>query len=317
MFHHRDTIPARSITQWLARLGLLCVVATSQPALSADSITGVTVSGNVGGNLGPFSRSTIDGPTHFEYTKNVDTTNFSPGAIFAEGDAHFGVLRAKVEIFGPSASYGSVGAYYSDVHTPTGGAIGTPDKFTLAFLLDGSVNTSYNGNDDPQRTIDHVARARIGVNKYTASGTNESLGGQTVEVEYSYGIGPSVFVFGVPQPYALVSVPFVYGETFTLRTSLFVEAFSDTRFLSTSGPPTFYSYGDGSIDRVQANFYDTAKLVAVVNDTTSGFSLAGQSGFNYQAIVMTEIPPVPEPSMMAMFALGCITLGIVRRRRHA
>ncbi len=67
----------------------------------------------------------------------------------------------------------------------------------------------------------------------------------------------------------------------------------DTRFLSTSGPPTFYSYGDGSIDRVRANFHDTAKLIAVVNDITPGFALAGRSDFDYQAIVVTEVSPNP------------------------
>jgi hypothetical protein len=303
---------------WLtaSMVGLAGTPALAQIDVYNDAFTAVSVQGDVAGSVGPNLRRTKDGSTAHSWSYTAIEPTFTPGFLYGDGLASFGRLQARVEIAGPSAWRGTTRASFSDVYAPSGGVSGTEGVFYLVYSLTGFARVEYNDNPDPIVTIENVARATIAAQKIRLGEPTEELGSESATVPYSYSNDGNPVMVPFAPSLRSVQVPFIYGEKFTLTQSLVVDGYMDNGFLRSTGPPTRYFYGGGSIDSVLVDYFHTAELIAVVNEENPEFVLTGVSPLDYQALV-TDTFPVPEPGPWAAALVAVAGVGWFRMRRGA
>jgi len=281
---------------------ILCAfgeAARAQDVLT-DAYTSVAINASIPADRGTLRQTTIDGSTSYSDTILQHPLVPQPGQYDAEGFASFTTLRAKGELFGPSATTGRTDALFNQLLTPTGGTAGTDDFMTFVFGLDGAATVDLLRTDFPQEI--QYATARLTATTYSATDSQGTVLGMMQKDFFLPPGGPgTAFMFTEDYGDALLfDVPFTYGETFNLHLLLNVWAFHDNLFPAV-------------IDRVDTNFFNTAELIAIVNQNNPTMLLAGK-GFDYTPFVTDTLPPgVPEPAGIVLVAIGLAGLAWHRR----
>jgi hypothetical protein len=214
-----------------------------------------------------------------------------------------GTLKAKINLSGPGARQAGISSRYHDVFTvltPAGVAQGDPGTMTFAYYVDGiadaiGVSGETVGDDFS------VARASVRMLKYTSDGGTppspvlENLGTQSFEVLGSQAFGGGLvnnidFTFGELLTF---EVPFEYGVPVALTTELTITLLTDNRFLQTLSNPYREIWGGGVIENIYVDTYNTAELIAIVNEEHPEADVTGVN-FDYSPLVMASIPPIPD-----------------------
>ena len=243
------------------------------------------------------------GPTTHSFTGTSDPTFSTDGEVQGDAFANFGTLRAKVELFGPAARNGSSRAMFSDNFTPGGGAIGTPDEMTFVYSFDGRATIDLNRLDPPPATTS-IASAVMSASKFLPGQSGVRVDEHRKDLSgYTPVSGAFTYTNSPPPAAVTLTVPFVYGETFSVLTDLTVHASADNRIIQVQFGPYFERWGGGAIDRVVVDYFSTANLIAIVNQTNPNFSLTAESGTDYGLLITDTIPEIPEPTTLAILAI--------------
>ncbi len=298
----------RSTRSLMARFAQACLVLTlfvSAPAFAqaldplTDAYTAIIGQGRLWDKGFPnFNDHTIDGAT------SASGESISNGGMFeGEGFADFGILKAKAKISGPQGGYSRVSSRFNDIFTITNPAVtpGTAGTMRMGFHVEGHSNATYVPNVpiDPGFMIGSVSFFAFSALDDDSSIThNDNL---RLQYDGSFLAGDKVAAAPFPLIALSFDVPFVYGDPVAVQVSLYARA---------EGNP--FS-GSKPIDSVEVNFFNTAQLVGVVLDDVPNVAIAGQSGFDYASLVAETLPAVPEPSSLALLAVG-LTLAARRRR---
>ncbi|MAE60953.1 MAG: hypothetical protein CMJ49_06295 [Planctomycetaceae bacterium] len=311
---------------WACLIGVgLCPTDADAFNQMVDSRTSGGVSAEISASTNlSASDSTLGGPTGWDLTVTSNLALESPGTAHGTGFADFGVLKTSLNLSGPGAKFGGAGSAFHDVFTvatPPGVAPGSPGDMTLVYLIDGNASVTSTPGASPISTFtSDVASISMSVARYSSDGSGGVIFDGT-DTRYMKLIGPESLdgtaVVFVPHPPDLLTftVPFNYGEPIGLTTNLVARAFADNRFLGQQSNPFFLNYGGGVIQNVFIDYFNTAELVAIVNEDHPDVTITGVSSTDYSSLVTDTIPAiVPVPSAVLLF--GSAIVGLTGFRRN-
>ena len=330
-------------------LSILLTVTVVNPSFGADpdplseSFTSVRLEADPGGTTVVNEQSTISGNTVIsDFIDNDDTNNpdtFTYSYADLAGRAGQGSLGAKIKTNGNTIDEAQVKSTFHDIFTVVGsqpnGTLGTMQfvynvsgqaivQYDLQKLNDVLANPGYPSANSPLI----LAHMRTSIYGPDGNGGAEVIAFQPMETEVLLEVGdlPSC---GSPcgisgGPYNAVynsvqfvlNVPFTYGEPLPLSTLFWLRVQPDQRFIGTSFNPFFSNYGTWFSEEIDADFNNTAELVAIVNAADPTATISAPSGFNYSSLV-TDVVPAPVPLPAAIWLLAGGLFGLARYRRYA
>lgn len=262
-----------------------------------DAYTYVQHHADIPANVGTLQMTTLNGSTDYDETFFQHPLVPIPGQYNGVGYAGFTQLRASGELFGKSAVTGRTFAAFNEIHTPMGGPLGTPGEMTFVFTLDGTARADAIMGAMPTETT--YAHARLGAYQSTLDNPQGTeLGLYLMDFETTPAGPNSVTQYRIDYgESAMFTVPFTYGESFSLFVILRVWSFLDNEL----------------VDRVVIDFSNTAELVAIVNEENPGMILVGASGVDYTPLVTDEYL-IPEPTSLVLFTLTSLSMVLCNPR---
>lgn len=270
-------------------------------SFNQSSVISTRADGGGGINAGS---GRLPGLAEFDVTRQSQTN--IPGEIIARGSADYGSLKLFVEISGSILDHrgSAISNDWYTVLDPTA-LPGTEGTMFLDYGFHGNVLVTGSQASD-------VVTAGLSIEQgIMSNGTGGTL---LAFSQRSLGGGG-----GVSTPnngLSGVEVPFIYNVPFNITTRLGVQLSSDLVFTTRITPTNEIelTYVEGDIERIQADFENTATLDAIYIPV--GASLGTKSNVDYTSIVRFGVPTlVPIPGAVWLFGSGFVALLAARRNR--